>query len=93
MSWRIDIWSETCNYEKKNGCLILYQKPAMTHLIGENIWIYAVSRAGRTITIRLSLDEAEKLAKEILRQLEIRKRRDELKALWNFADMFGSVEG
>ncbi len=95
MSWRIDMWSDTCNYEKRNGCLILYQRPAMTRLIGENIWIYAVSRAGRTITIRLTLDEAERLAKEILRQLEIRKKIDELKALWNFTGMFdfGEVEG
>ena len=92
MSWRIDMWSDTCNYEIRNGCLILYKKPKMTRLLGENIYIYAVSKKGRTISIRLTLDEAKRLARELNEQLETRKRDDSVIALMEFRDMFDFME-
>ncbi|AIY91138.1 hypothetical protein [Geoglobus acetivorans] len=92
MSWRIDIWPDVCNYKKIGKTLILFQKPRMTRLIGENIYIYAVSKKGRTISIRLTLDEAKRLARELNEQLETRKRVDSVIALMNFRDMFCEKE-
>ena len=88
MSWRIDVWEDTCNWEKRGKCLILYRKPRMTRPLGDSIYIYAVSKKGRTISIRLTLDEAKRLAKELTEQLEIRKRADEIIALQEFREMF-----
>jgi len=65
----------------------------MTHLLGENIYIYAVSKKGRTISVRLTLEEARRLAKEIQEQIEAKRRVKEVIAFQEFRAMLEAEEG
>jgi len=88
MVWRVEETWDCAGFEKKGKALVIYQKPKISRLLGKRIFLDAVSKKGRHITIFLTLEQAKRLKNEIERHLETRKRLDELYAAWALRDMF-----